>query len=500
MPTDALNIASDALSTYQDQIGVISNNIANVGTTAFKDQTMLLQDTFYNPIKPASAPTSKNGGTDPVQEGGGVQVGAISTDNTQGAFQTTGIVTNLAIDGDGYFVMGNVDGSGSPQYSRDGDFVINQNGILTNASTGLAVQGYQAATDGTITPNGTLTNLNIPVGQATAAVGTGFGTKTGPAAGDSVFDMQESGNLDQSNWTTAANAPAGPVVPETTTTTIYDSLGGSHELTLTYTPVTPTASALPATVTNAAGLSVTPATAWQVTGSFSDGTQIAGAPPVAGVSTGTIGYLYFDANGQYINSSGTSTPSATSVHLAGATASTADGNVLDIASWGANNNATAPTATPVAPPSTGPIAISFANMSSLAGTGEAPTTLSQNGFPQGQLATIQIGKDGTITGSFSNGLQKTIAQVSLATFENPEALINNGNDAYVASSNSGLAQVGVAGVGQAGTIQSDSLEDSNVSIATEFSKLIVAQNAYIANSKSITIGSQDLQTIDQLIS
>ena len=101
MPSDALNIASGALSTYQAQIGVISNNIANVGTTGFKDQTLLLQDPFYNPLKSSTAPTATNGGVNPIQEGDGVQISQMSIDQTQGAFQTTGIVTNLAIDGAG---------------------------------------------------------------------------------------------------------------------------------------------------------------------------------------------------------------------------------------------------------------------------------------------------------------------------------------------------------------------------------------------------------------
>jgi flagellar hook protein FlgE len=487
MPSDALNIAANALATYQEQIGVISNNIANVGTTGFKDQTLLLQDSFYNPLKSSTAPTTSNGGTDPIQEGDGVQISSLQTDQTQGAFQTTGIVTNLAIDGNGYFIMNNVDGTGTTHYTRDGNFVINQNGVLINAATGLAVQGYQASTDGTITPDGSVTSLHIPIGQLTAAVGTGFGGKTGPVAGDDVFDMQESGNLDQTNWTTAANG--GAAVPQSTTTTIYDSLGGSHELNLTYTPVANTA--LP-TVDNSAGKPVQAATEWQVTGSFTDGTQIGGA------ASATIGYLYFDANGQYINSSADGTGGTTS-HVAGTTPSTTDGNVMNITSWGTNVNATAPTATTSGTAKLGAIGIDYSGVSSLAGTGQAINTESQNGYAQGQLTTIQIGTDGTIIGAFSNGLQRNLAQVSIATFQNPQALVNSGQNTYIPSANSGLAQIGTGGVGEAGTITSDSLEESNVSIATEFSKLIVAQNAYIANSKSITIGNQDLQTIDQLI-
>lgn len=487
MGADALNIAADALNVYQTQIGVISNNIANVGTTAFKSQTLLLQDSFYKPVKGASAPTTSNGGIDAIQEGDGVQVSQVLTDESQGSFQTTGIATNLAIDGDGYFIMRNLDGSAAPSYSRNGNFSINATGVLVNAATGLAVQGYQAAKDGTVTPNGAVTSLNVPVGLSTKAIGTGFGAKSGPASQDLVFDMQESGNLNQSAWVTAANG--GTAVPESTTTTVYDSLGGGHELTLQYTPVANTALS---TVNNSTGSPVQAATEWQINASFADGTKITTASGTA--ASGAIGYAYFDANGQYINTS--SDPAATSastVHVAGATPSAAAGNLLDVASWGTNNNASGPTAT------SGAIGVNFASMTSLSGAGQAVTTVNQNGYAQGQLTTVQIGGDGTITGDFSNGLHQVLGQISIATFENPQGLISNGQNTYVESANSGLAKISAAGVGSAGTFTSDQLEESNVSIASEFSKLIVAQNAYIANSKSITIGNQDLQTVDQLI-
>ena len=487
MGGDALNIAAGALAVYQQQIGVISNNIANVGTTAFKDQTLLLQDAFYNPLKAASAPTDTNGGINPIQEGDGVQISQMSTDEGQGSFQTTGISTNLAIDGDGYFIMNSINGGIQPSYSRDGNFSVNQSGILVNSATGMAVQGYQASPAGKITPDGSVTSLYLPVGLSTKAIGTGFGTKTGPSSADSVFDMVQSGNLNQASWVTAAGG--GTVTPQSTTTTIYDSLGGPHEVTLTYTPV---ANASLSTVNNAGGTPVQAATEWQVNASFADGTQITTASGTS--ASGILGYAYFDANGQYINSS--SDPAATTAsttHTTGSTPAAAQGNIMDIASWGANNNATGSTA------AVGAIALSYADLTSLSGTGEPVSTVNQNGYAQGQLTTIQIGGDGTITGSFSNGLQQTLGQVSIATFENPQGLVSHGSNQFIASADSGLAQIGTAGVGEAGSITSDSLEESNVSIATEFSKLIVAQNAYIANSKSITIGNQDLQTVDQLI-
>jgi len=125
--------------------------------------------------------------------------------------------------------------------------------------------------------------------------------------------------------------------------------------------------------------------------------------------------------------------------------------------------------------------------------------LAQNGFAQGTLDNFTVGLDGTITGAFTNGQSKTLARVAVASFQNESGLVRLGSSQYQASASSGLAQVGTATTGTLGQIISGSLEQSNVSIADEFTKMIVAQNAFAANSKSITTGNEDLQTVIGLI-
>ncbi|HZO92340.1 MAG TPA: flagellar hook-basal body complex protein [Candidatus Baltobacteraceae bacterium] len=623
MSVDSMFIGVTGLEAYQNQIDVISNNIANVGTTGYKGQDVNFQDLLYQAQSYATGPTQTTGGVDGEQVGLGVKVGSIDTDFAQGSLETTGVNTNLALNGDGFFILAGPNASSAPVYTRNGDFSLNENGLLYDPSSGLAVQGYMADKTGNIAQTGTPGDITIPIGLSEQAMGTGLNTaeKFGPS-NDQVFDVSMGGNLDQTQWTTEAEGVQagnpGTGQPFTVSTTIYDSLGNPHLANITYTPdatgatpgtaaigtnaalagggnliasatgaataanlavsvnatgtqvtisdgtnsvtaspggtatidgttvvlgnfaaadagktatITDTAGAngLPSQVANADGTLETPATRWKVSVSFADGTtfstisnpdaltaggDVAAATYATG-SSGVIGYAYFDQNGQYINTASTigavgvppgGALTTGDVHAAGKLASTADGNQLNIQSWGtgSTDSASAPTASGPAP-TTGPIGIDFSSMTSLgSGTTSATnassaTVIGQNGYAAGILSNITVGEDGTITGSFTNGQTLTLGRVAVATFQNEGGLTRLGGSDFGASANSGLAELGVAGTGRYGDIVSGSLEQSNVSIADEFTKMIAAQNAYTANSKSITVADEDLQTVDSLI-
>ncbi len=506
MAFDSLYTGITGLNAYQSWIDMLSNNIANTATVGFKGQRMTFADQFYASQSYGSGPSQTSGGVNPQQLGLGVKVNSVDTQFAQGGLETTGINTDLAINGDGFFVMRNVNGSNAPTYTRDGAFSLNANGLLYDPATGLAVQGYMANSNGVVNANGTLGNMTIPLGLNSQATGTGFGAKTGPSTSDSVFDMSMAGNLDQTQWQAQesflASGTGNAGTSKTISTTIYDSLGNAHAMTLVYTPDAtgatagpPAANGLPATVQDANGNAVVPATRWQVTASFADGTQISGAAATAAAPY-TVGYAYFDQNGQYINTSGITNPAAPAdVHAAGQPASIAAGDQVNITQWGngLSNNATAPTAGGAAP-ATGPIGLDFSTNTSLAGDSTA-SVLSQNGYAAGTLNNITIGQDGTISGAFTNGQTKTLGQVALATFQNEGGLNRVGGNAFAQTSSSGLAQIGVASEGRFGTIQSGSLEQSNVSLADQFTKLIVAQRAFEANTRGITTADQNLQTV-----
>jgi flagellar hook protein FlgE len=506
---DSLYTGITGLNAYQSQIDMISNNIANTGTTGFKGQRMTFADLFYASQGSPTGPSATSGGVDPQQVGLGVKVNSVDTEFAQGGLDTTGINTDLAINGDGFFVMRNVSGSTAPVYTRDGAFSLNANGLFYDPASGMAVQGYMADSQGNVNANGTLGNITIPLGIQSQATGTGFGAKTGPSTSDQVFDMSLVGNLDQTQWqaqeqSIADGGTTAPGAAKTISTTVYDSLGNAHAMTLVYTPDAngatagpPPTSGLPATVTNSNGTASTVATRWQVQAYFADGTQVNGAAATAAAPY-TVGYAFFDQNGQYINTSGVENPAVPAdVHVAGQAASLATGNQLNITQWGngASNLATAPTAGAV--PATGPIGLDFSDNTSLAGTSTA-SVISQNGYASGTLSNITIGQDGSVEGSFTNGQTRTLAQVALATFQNEGGLTRTGGNAFSQTNASGLAQIGTGAAGRFGAIVSGALEESNVSLADQFTKLIVAQRAFEANTRGITTADQNLQTVINL--
>ena len=591
---------------------MISNNIANTATTGFKAQRMTFADQFYQQIGSPSGPTQTSGGVNPEDQGLGVKVNSIDTEFGQGGLENTGITTDLALDGDGFFMLGNSDGSGNITYTRDGAFSTNSNGLLYDPASGKAVLGYEANSSGVVQNTGTPGAITIPVGLQEQAQATGTGVKVGATSNDSVFDVALGGNLDQTNWSQSfeysVGASASNGLPVTVSTTLYDSLGNAHEATITYTPVapdaiaatvaagggtttytssysvaadastadtitisqsgantysiydadtnstitatggttqtvggvtfalasgvaaagsetltvTPASNGLPSTVENSSGVAVQPATEWQVSVSFSDGTQFqllassatvnangtVNAASTGTGSSGVVGYAYFDQNGQYINSSSVEGLAAGVtgtwelggnangyLHGAGETASTAQGNQLNITQWGPSvgNAAQAPTGT--ATP--GAIALGYYDTTSLEGSSTA-SVVSQNGYSAGTLSNFTIGEDGTVTGSFTNGQTKTLAQIAVATFQNEDGLERVGGNQFVQTAASGLAQVGTANSGRFGSIQSGDLEESNVNMANEFTNLIVAQRAFQANSRGIETADANLQTVINL--
>jgi flagellar hook protein FlgE len=492
MAFDSLFTGISGLNAYQSQIDMISNNIANVGTVGFKGQRMTFADLFYQSQGFASAPTQTSGGVNPQEVGLGVKVNTIDTNFSQGGLQTTGVNSDLAINGDGFFMLRNTNGTGQPVYTRDGAFSLNSSGILYDPATGLAVQGFMANGNGTVSVGSNPGTITIPIGLSmqAAATGSANAVKYGPA-NNKNFDVSFGGALDQTQYAAEA-ASAGTGVTKTVSTTIYDSLGNAHQATITFQPVGPntvvsagpppvTAGALPATVNDINGNAQAVASRWSYTVSFADGT----------VPTASSGYIFFDQNGQYINTSSTAGATAGTVGTIGSP-SAAQGDLLSIpvssagppaTGWAAGTNAAAAS-----------IGLDFSQMASLSTTATA-SVLNQNGYAAGTLSNYTIGQDGTVTGSFTNGQQKTIAQIALATFQNEAGLHRVGGNSFQETANSGLAQIGTGASGRFGAVISGSLEQSNVSLADEFTKMIVAQRAFEANTRGISTADQNMMTV-----
>jgi flagellar hook-basal body protein len=203
MAFDSLYTGISGLDAYQSWIDMISNNIANTATVGFKAQRMTFADQFYQQTGSPSGPTSTSGGVNPIDNGLGVKVNTVDTEFGQGGLETTGINTDLALNGNGFFILNNANGTGSATYTRDGAFSQNSNGLFYDPASGLAVMGYMANSAGVVTPGGTPGAITIPVGLQEQATATGQGVKVGPATNDDVFDVSLGGNLDQTNWSQA---------------------------------------------------------------------------------------------------------------------------------------------------------------------------------------------------------------------------------------------------------------------------------------------------------
>lgn len=416
IPLTGLKADSTALNT-------VANDLSNMNTTAFKAQTTNFSDLFYQQV-------GNTGAGDPIQVGAGVSVASNETDFTAGTPNSTGVASDVALQGSGFFVVDN----GSMQYlTRAGDFQTSSTGSLITTN-GYNVMGYPAV-NGVVNTSSPLTAINIPIGQVQQPQAT--------------TTMSMTANL---NSTTAAGTSYPAEV------TVYDSLGEPHVATITFEPGA-VANTWTYSVSLPASDYATPA-----------------APPAA--ITGT---LTFDANGNL-----------TAVAQGAGAAKTVGTAAGDVSAIALDFNPTGPPAYPLADGATG-LSINWnllsssgtPNISQVDATSAVSATL-QDGYATGQYESFAIGADGTVSVTYSNGQQQNVAQIALANVANLQGLTMLGNGDYGVTQASGAAATGTSGSAGLGTMEGGALEASNVNISTEFSDLIVAQRAFEANAKSVT--------------
>ena len=202
-----------AIEAHQERMDVIGNNIANVNTTAYKAGRVTFQDQLSQTLQGASTPNANIGGTNPQQVGLGVRVGSIDTLMAQGGLQSTTRPTDMAIQGNGYFMLGDSTGI---SYTRDGSFSLDSNGNLVNGANGSYVLGWKSDVNGNIDATKQISpasHLSIPVGGLTAVQPTS--------------NVSFGGNLSAES-TTATGAYSRSVV-------VYDSLGEKQTISLSFT-------------------------------------------------------------------------------------------------------------------------------------------------------------------------------------------------------------------------------------------------------------------------
>lgn len=558
--TSALYTGLSGLAANQTNLTVVGNNIANANTTAFKSSSVNFSSQFYVTSQSSSAPTSDFGGTNPSQEGMGVQVESIAQNWTPGIIQSTGQPTNMALDGGGFFVVNKTDGQA---YTRDGSFSLNSSNQLVDSS-GDFVQGYGADANGNIV-TGALKNITVPLGATTSAQATSNVNMQGnldasgtPASGASIL---ESGPITTVGGAAAptgtslltslasTSAPGTPLFAAGDVLTLSGDRGGANLAPQTFTVTAastvtdltnfynqglgidttvadtpPPGAAIQADPTNpnAAEISITGNTgkvnalAIATSGfvnqngvsplSFTTGQNATGVQSDPSGESVQTSFIAYDSLGTPLNVNVTAVLQSQST--AGNTwrfyANSADnqggnGTLLGdgTLTFNSNGQLTASTGTNIALNRTGTgaasplnINLNFNNVTQLSGTSSDLVMSSQDGLPIGTLNNFSVGADGTITGSYSNGLTRTLGQMAVATFANQGGLQNMGGNQYQASASSGNAIITTAGQQGTGTIQSGALEESNVDLSQQFVDMIEASTGYSASSKVISTSDE----------
>ncbi len=207
----ALYTGVTGLQAHQRRLDAVAANIANVNTIGYRSSRVLFQDLFSQTLQGGSAPLGAFGGTNPQQIGLGVKIASIDVDFQQGSLLTTGLSSDLAIQGSGFFVLS--DGS-RLGFTRDGSFSLNANGLLIEPATGMRVQGYLADTQGVIDTNTPPQDIVIPL--------SGIGIVRATTVATMI------GNLN-------ADATSVPPTSVQRSFVVYDSLGTAQTVTVTYT-------------------------------------------------------------------------------------------------------------------------------------------------------------------------------------------------------------------------------------------------------------------------
>ncbi len=540
------------LRNHQAMMDVIGNNIANVNTIGFKGSRVTFSDTFNQFIKAGTNPSENTGGTNSFQIGLGMKVNSIDRNWNQGTFESTGITTDLALQGPGLFVLKS---NGENYYSRAGAFIFDADGKLVSPQNGAIVQGKVANNDGILPPGNNLEDIVIDKNLKLPAVATSLIKWGGNLKSNSELTRSEkinqSGNINSS-------LPG----PFETSTTIYNEYGDSYNLKMTFTKTAnPDEYNLTWDVTDTDGNSVGNGTLPSPLQFEDDGTgnMVLDAASQAlfdginnrvNIPTSNIDFT-FDSTSVTENSAtstlsisadgnrlpnivsgsvtiydslgtshqvtmkyskigdnqwtwtasvpGTSTYNGLPVSSTGTLTFNPDGT-LDPANISPNNPQISFTPLGGADPLVMDLDFGsgFSGMTQTSSS-SVVSALSQDGSASATLSNINIDQYGNIEGIFSNGNSRILAQVMVSTFANLNGLISVGDNLYSAYANSGTPRIGGLGEESGTTVQAGALEQSNVDLSEEFTKMIVSQRGFQANARVITTADNLLQEITNLI-
>ncbi len=533
------------IRNHQAMLDVIGNNIANVNSIGYKGSRVTFSDTFNQFIRYGTNPTSTAGGTNTFQVGLGMKLNSVDKNWNQGTFERTGITTDLALQGDGLFVL---EKNGERFYSRAGAFIFDANGQLVNPQNGAIVQGKVATAEGAIPPGNNLENIVIDSNLRLPAVATTEVAWGGNLS--SASSKTRSENYVQSGSIKASMA-VGDTVEESNT--VYDELGNSYKFNTTYEKTAANTFNITYELTDADGNPTSPAVGPTTVAAVFDATtgemtSLAGNTPPTAIqileSDLRIDFNYDptgveEAVNKTLSSSVDDNRDSTMVtgtvsifdSLGNAHTLTLKYTKVDDNSWiwktevpaesgslsGEQGTITFAADGSIESISPNPPIITFTpeggatpqNIVLDLGTdfdgitqsanSSVVSALSQNGSASASLANISIDLYGYIEGVFTNGQSKQLAQILVSTFPNRNALVSVGENMYRISANAGEPYVSEPGETSNTTIQSGALEQSNVDLSEEFTRMIVSQRGFQANSRVITVSDTLLQEITNLV-
>jgi flagellar hook protein FlgE len=423
------------LRAHEQMLDVIGNNIANVNTVGYKDS----ESNFSTLLASAM-------GSGDVSSAGVIE--STSQDITQqGLLTSTGSPTDMAISGNGFFLVSQAPAAAgattSQLYTRAGNFTPDANGDLQN-SAGMYLMGWPLDSSGNLPTNLndlTAVNVNDLSGKAEATT-----TMTLQA------NLQSSSAVDSTY--TPGDMTSGVATPDfQRTINVYDSQGGTQPLQVSYIK--------------------TGANTWAYEVNYQgNSSNISGTNPIA------EGTMSFNTDGTLAN--------------ADTSQATPTGSVAVTIPWSASSGLAAQT-----------VALNMGTVGGSDGVTQfdsdsALVSSSVNGALLGTVTGVSIDSNGYVTANYSNGLSQKVYKLPIATFANPDGLSAVSGNAYQVSNQSGSATVGAADTGGAGTIQSSALEGSTVDLATEFTNLITTQRAYEASTRIITTATSMLDELMQM--
>ncbi len=559
--SSALYSGVSGMNTNSQAMSVIGNNLANTNTIGFKGSRTLFSDLLSSTVFGA-------GGSSQV--GRGVGMSKVDSNFSQSTFESTESDTDLAIEGDGFFILKEI-GNSSNFFSRAGAFRFDKAGYLVNPE-GFRVQGKSFDPETNELVAGDPTDIMVEKTSLIPAKVTDSLTLTSNLDASTLATASATSTLSISSTLNSATValPAAtlfdPALPATydlsTTSTIYDNLGESHPITTYFRKDAVAANTwnyywsaqddvgLP--LGNTAGSAPSGTLVFNpVSGALvSGGTDTITATEIAWANGSTPTAITLNLNST--QSASTSTVTAQSQNGYGvpfdpenpatydyaASTQTYDtlGNPHIISTyfrkdseantwnwyWSAEDNLGATLGSSEGSLPLGQIVFTADGLLSSGGTGNIPAaeldwkngstptaiamnfkttqfnntsrviSQEQNGLASGNLTNITINNEGVVIASFSNGAQTKIANISLANFSNPNGLTLMGSNLLLASDESGVPRIGLPGP-ELGKVFTNSLEQSNVDMGTEFVNMITVQRGFQANSKIIT-------TVDELLS